>query len=96
LSDLEEFHVRTAFIGTDGFSLGFGLTTHLVEGAEIVRKMAAQAERTVLVADSSKFGKVGFARVVPLASVHILITDAGLDPEIKTGLEELGLVVQIA
>jgi len=96
LNDLEQFHVRTAFIGTDGFSIENGLTTHLVEGAEIVRKMAAQAERTVLVADSSKFGKVGFARVVPLTSVHILVTDDGLKPEIRAALEELGLIVQIA
>ena len=69
LRDLEEFHVRIAFIGTDGFSLESGLTTHLVEGAEIVRKMQAQAKRTVLVADSSKWGKVGFARVLPLGEV---------------------------
>lgn len=96
LNDLEQFHVRTAFIGTDGFSLEYGLTTHLVEGAEIVRKMAAQAERTVLVADSSKLGKVGFARVVPITAVQIIVTDEGLDSDVRSELEELGIIVQIA
>lgn len=96
LNDLEQFHVRTAFIGTDGFGPSYGLTTHLVEGAEIVRKMAAQAERTVLVADSSKLGKVGFARVVPLTDVTILVTDDGLDTQARAELEELGLDVRIA
>lgn len=96
LNNLEQFHVHTAFIGTDGFSLAYGLTTHLVEGAEIVRKMAARADRTVLVADSSKSGRVGFARVVPLTSVDILVTDAGLDPHVRAELEELGLAVYIA
>ncbi len=96
LSDLEQFHVRTAFIGTDGFGLDYGLTTHLVEGAEIVRKMAMQAERTVLLADSSKFGKVGFAKVLPLTAVAILVTDDGLDVETRRELEELGLDVRIA
>lgn len=95
LNDLEQFHVRTAFIGTDGFSVEYGLTTHLVEGAEIVRKMSAQAEQTILVADSSKFNRVGFARVVPLTAVNILITDEGLDPRVRHEFEELGLSVQI-
>ncbi len=90
LRDLEQFHVRLAFIGTDGFSLESGLTTHLVEGAEIVRKMAAQAEMTVLVADSTKHGKVGFARVLPVSSVHQIITDSDMKPEVIRALQEAG------
>jgi DeoR family galactitol utilization operon repressor len=90
LRDLEQFHVRLAFIGTDGFSTESGLTTHLVEGAEIVRKMAAQAETTVLVADSTKHGKVGFARVLPVSSVHQIITDSDMKPEVIRALQEAG------
>ena len=78
LAELERFHVRLAFVGTDGFSLEGGLTTHLVEGAEIVRRMAERSEIVVLVADSSKYGKVGFVRVLPVQGVHRLITDTGL------------------
>jgi len=96
LRHLEEFFVKTAFIGTDGLTLEYGLTTHLVEGAEIVRKMAAQAERTVLVADSSKFGKVGFARVLPLESVDMLITDSELTGEARSQLEAIGLEIRMA
>jgi DeoR family transcriptional regulator, galactitol utilization operon repressor len=96
LRDLEEFHVRTAFIGTDGFSIDGGLTTHLIEGAEIVRKMSAQADTTVLVADSSKLGKVGFARVVPLSSVTVLVTDDGLPLSVRKEIEALGVQVTIA
>ena len=71
--------MRLAFVGTDGFSLEGGLTTHLVEGAEIVRRMAERSETVVLVADSSKYGKVGFVRVLPVQGVHRLITDTGLE-----------------
>ena len=93
LHDLAQFHVRTAIIGTDGFTVEHGLTTHLAEGAEIVRKMAAQAERVVLVADSSKFGRTGFALVLPIDSVDILITDSELHSEEVGQIEERGVSV---
>ena len=93
LRDLEQFHVRLAFIGTDGFSAASGLTTHLVEGAEIVRKMAAQAERVVLVADSTKYGKVGFAKVLELSKANELITDQNLPLDVVEEIKSLGLTV---
>ncbi|MCF7937214.1 MAG: DeoR/GlpR family DNA-binding transcription regulator [Spirochaetales bacterium] len=75
LEQLERFHVSLAFVGTDGFSRVGGLTTHLVEGAEVVKLMARQAEHTVLVADSSKYNRRGFAKVLPLNAVDKIITD---------------------
>jgi DeoR family galactitol utilization operon repressor len=96
LGELERFHVRLAFLGTDGFSMEGGLTTHLVEGAEIVRKMAERAERTVLVADSSKFGKIGFVHVLPVQKLTTLITDTDLPPAALGDLTESGVeVIQV-
>lgn len=92
---LSRFHVETAFLGTDGFSLEHGFTTHLVEGAEVVRAMAARAERTLVVADSSKFGRTGFAHVLALSEVSELITDAALPTEALSGLREAGVMVTI-
>lgn len=89
LETLSQFHVRLAFVGTDGFSSEKGLTTHLVEGAEVVRRMAGQAAETVLVADSSKYGKTGFVKVLPLDAVHTLVTDEGLRPEERKSIEDL-------
>jgi DeoR family galactitol utilization operon repressor len=95
LQELERFHVRRAFVGTDGFSLEKGLTTHLVEGAEIVKKMAAQARETVLVADSSKYGKTGFVLVLPLDGVSGIIVDSSLAPQDAAHLKEQNLTVKI-
>jgi DeoR family galactitol utilization operon repressor len=94
LEELERFHVRLAVVGTDGFSLEGGLTTHLVEGAEIVRKMAARADAAVLVADASKYGRKGFVAVLPLTAVRRLITDDRLPAETCRELEAAGLEVQ--
>jgi DeoR family galactitol utilization operon repressor len=93
LAELERFHVRLAFVGTDGFSLEGGLTTHLVEGGEIVRRMAERSESVVLVADSSKYGKVGFVRVLPVQGVHRLITDTGLEERAERELAGVGVRV---
>jgi DeoR family galactitol utilization operon repressor len=79
IETLQKYHVHLAFVGTDGFGLDHGLTTHLAEGAEIVRHMCRQAEDVVLVADSSKYGRVGFARVVGLEEMGTVVTDEGLD-----------------
>ena len=38
-------------------------------------QMIAAAQRTIVVADSSKFAKKSFARIEPLGSMQILTTD---------------------
>ncbi len=91
LSILEQFHVQTAFVGTDGFSVANGLSTHLVEGAEIVRRMAAQAERVVVLADSGKFNHTGFVHVLPLSQVDVIVTDSGLTEGDAASLAETGV-----
>lgn len=95
LGDLENFHVRLAFLGTGGFSLENGLTTHLVEGSEILRKMTELSEKRVLVADSGKYGQNGFVRIVPMDRIDILITDEGLDREVRKEIEDRRIQVII-
>ncbi len=92
---LETFHVQTAFLGTDGFSVEHGFTTHLVEGAQIVRTMARRAERTVVVADSTKYGRTGFAHVLDIQEVSELICDPGLPRAAIEELQEAGIQVSI-
>jgi DeoR family transcriptional regulator, galactitol utilization operon repressor len=95
LRELDEFHARLAFVGTDGFSLEHGATTHLVEGAEIVRKMSSRAEQTILLADSTKYGKVGFARVLDLRDVTTVICDDELSEAATRELTEAGVDLRL-
>jgi DeoR family transcriptional regulator, galactitol utilization operon repressor len=88
LRTIEGLNVRIAFVGTDGFTLERGMTTHLVEGGEIVKAMRDRAEETWLVADSSKYGKTGFVSVLPLSDIDGIVTDTGLDPEAARSIEE--------
>jgi DeoR family transcriptional regulator, galactitol utilization operon repressor len=93
LETIGRLNVRLAFVGTDGFSLERGMTTHLMEGAEIVKTMKAHAQTTVLVADSSKYGKIGFASVLPLSAMDMILTDSDLDDQAETELREAGITV---
>jgi len=95
LRSLEQFHVGTAFVGTDGFSVESGITADNVAIAEVVMKMASQANRTVLLADSSKYGKAGFAHIMALIGIDFLITDSGLPDEARVAIESAGVTVEL-
>jgi DeoR family galactitol utilization operon repressor len=94
LETISRLNVRLAFVGTDGFTLERGITTHLMEGAEIVKAMKAHAETTVLVADSGKYGKTGFTSVLPLSDMDLILTDGELDDEAARNLAEAGIRVE--
>ena len=96
LRELDQFHVGIAFVGTDGFSVENGTTTHLIEGAEIVRKMSARATKTVLLADSSKYGKIGFTHVLDLSEISLIITDNEICDDARQAIVETGVQLQIA
>lgn len=92
---LEQFHVRAAFLGTDGFSLASGITANTVETATAAKKMAEQAERTVLLADSSKYGRAGFAHIMAMKQVSVVITDDKFSEEHRQLLEENQIQVKV-
>jgi DeoR family galactitol utilization operon repressor len=94
LETIGRLNVRLAFVGTDGFTLERGMTTHLMEGAEIVKAMKSHAQTTVLVADSSKYGKVGFTSVLPLSVMDLILTDGDLEYRAIEELREEGISIQ--
>jgi DeoR family transcriptional regulator of aga operon len=91
-----QYHFDLAFIGTDGFSIGQGCTTHDEMEAHTDLAFIRQAARTVVIADSTKMGKVTFARICGLDAVHDLITDAGADTTMLAAVRIAGVRVVIA
>ena len=91
LETIGRLNVRLAFVGTDGFTLERGMTTHLMEGAEIVKAIKAHAQTTVLTADSSKYGRIGFSSVLPLSAMDLILTDAALAEPAEAELREAGI-----
>jgi DeoR family galactitol utilization operon repressor len=95
LRQLDQFHVDLALVGTDGFSVENGTTTHHVEGAEVVRKMASRARKTVLLADSSKYGEAGFIHVLDLTEVSLIITDSEISADARAAIRDAQVNVQL-
>jgi DeoR family galactitol utilization operon repressor len=90
---LDQFHVSKAFIGIDGASAKQGFTAHFVESADLVRKMAEQADQVIVLSDSGKFGKPGFARILPFGDIDTLVTDNELTQEFESELTTAGVRV---
>jgi DeoR family transcriptional regulator of aga operon len=63
------------FLAVDGFDVRYGLTTPNLLEARVNRAMAEAARRTVVVCDSSKFGRRSLSLIMPTSAVHETITD---------------------
>ena len=70
-----------------------GFTAHFLESAELVRKMAQQADEVIVLSDSAKFGSPGFARIIPYQEANILITDTNLLKNEENALKDAGIEV---
>jgi DeoR family transcriptional regulator, aga operon transcriptional repressor len=92
-ASLQGLNLDIVFLAVDGISARAGLTTHHEVEAGTDRALLERAERVTVVADSSKLGKVAFARICELSEVDELITDAAADRDLVAGLEEAGVRV---
>ena len=93
---LAGYHLDVAFVGVDGIDADAGCTTHDDAEARANAALVKRARRTVVVADSSKIGRVAFASICPLDLVDQLITDNEADPQAVSLLEAAGLRVVLA
>ena len=70
-------------IGVNGVDRDFGLSTASeLEAATKIAAMA-QARESYCLSEHSKFGKTALYKLCPLAAVHCIVTDSGLDPDLR-------------
>ena len=92
---LEDFYFNKFFLGVDGIDLEFGLTTTNAMEANLNKKMISASQKTIVLADSTKFGKRGFGKICGLEDIDHIITDSGISQQIVKHLEGLGVTVTI-
>lgn len=90
LRDLADIHADVAFLGTNGLTAEYGLTTPDLAEAAVKRALVAAAGRTVVLADHTKIGRAEFAQVAPLSAVETVITDSAIAPELADEIEAAG------
>lgn len=92
---LEDLSCSKLYLGVDGIDLEFGITTTHVMEAQLNRKMIEAAQKTIVLTDSSKFGKRGFGRICGLEDVDQVITDKGISEHMQEKLKGMGIEVTI-
>ena len=75
---LRKLSADLLFLAVDGFDVTYGLTTPNLLEARVNRAMAESARRTVVVCDSSKFGRRSLSLILPTSAVHETITDKNI------------------
>ena len=90
---LGNFNCSKLFVGVDGIDLEFGLTTTNMLEAALNRVMMNAAQKVIVLADSSKFGRRGFSKICDLEAVDRIITDNGIQPLYLDRLRERGIEV---
>jgi DeoR family transcriptional regulator of aga operon len=93
---LSGFSFSKLYLGVDGIDPEFGLSTTDMREAEINRAMMKAAQKTIVLADSTKFGKRGFAKICNLEDVDMIITDNWMPQQLRDQIEELGIDLVIA
>ncbi len=77
----EDIHVDKLFLATAGISLRSGLTYPSLSDIVVKKAMIDSADKTYLVADSSKIGKNAFASLGALSLIDYIITDPAISPD---------------
>jgi len=94
--DLNTITVRKVFLGGHALEPKAGLTDTSIEIAQMKQTMIGAGRNVILLADSSKWGRVAFAKVVPLSAIHTLVTDTGLPAEARAEIERMGIELVLA
>lgn len=91
-----ELRPDIAFVGTNGLSAEFGLSTPDPDEAAVKAAIIQSARRIVLVADAAKFGEELLVRFARLDELDVLVTDAAPPAPLAEALADADIEVRIA
>lgn len=92
---MEHFFVDKLFIGAGGITLDGGVTDYGLD--PIYRKVLFEhSNKTILVADSAKFGNNAFSYFCSLDDVDTVVTDKFLDADFSKGIMERNIELLLA
>ena len=96
LSFLASVNAAQAFIGTNVWDAAHGMATTTAVKQHLKKRMMASAERSILLADSSKYGLCSTWKVAGLADFSCVVTDDGLSGEHRDDVAASGATLRLA
>jgi len=93
---IEHLRPDIAFLGTNGISASFGLSTPDPDEAAVKSAIVRAARRVVVVADADKLGNELLVSFAPLEAIDVLVTDAAPDPVLAAALSDAQVEVWLA
>jgi DeoR family fructose operon transcriptional repressor len=96
LRQLADLRVDVAFVGTNGMSVGRGLSTPDPAEAAVKRAICLAAAQTVVLADRTKLDREAAVRFASTDEFDVLISDRGLPDLARRRFEDSGVEVVLA
>lgn len=96
IEGIKQFSPDKTIMGVDGISLINGLTTTEPSIALVKRQMIATSRKLIVVADSSKFGKVCLLTISDIRKADLIVTDNKLPEDEAKKIRNLGPEVVLA
>ena len=90
---LRGINVDTAFMCASGYTRGAGFTVGEFQECELKRAVVAQAERIVMLMDTSKLGVTMPYTFAAPSDIDVLVTDGEMSPEAMTSFKDKGVEV---
>jgi DeoR/GlpR family transcriptional regulator of sugar metabolism len=93
---IRSYRAGLAFLGVPALDSEHGFTADGDAEAATDSAFIAMAQRTVVLADHSKLGRVSTTHVVPLSAIDTVVTDSGADAQVLSDLVAAGTQVVVA
>lgn len=93
IESIKEFSPDKTILGVDGVSMTNGFTTTEPSIAMVKRQIVATSRKLIVVADSSKFGKVCLFTIANIQKANLIVTDDNFPEDEANKIRELGPTV---
>lgn len=91
LDTIAGYSADAAIIGCGGLTAHEGITDFTPGDIPLKRAMIKQSQRSYVLADSTKIGRVAVRHVCPLDTVDAIITDASIDKDTEYAITATGV-----
>ncbi len=92
---LRALTVNLAFVGTSAADVEYGLTTPTLEKVPLKQAIIRAGQRSVLVADASKFSRRSTFQICELSALSMIISDRSLPQHVADAIRKGGVPLEL-